>query len=131
MGKILVQMFNSIFLPKKVNNSVRSSFFIPLILLFIYFLSSFPSLDLDFVFFIIFFTYMSNGLRFIFSKKDISNILLTASFPLVFGVINGYFFLLSTFWSIGLKSYYEIKNKNFYSFILGFVFDILIIWWYL
>jgi hypothetical protein len=74
---------------------------------------------------------MSNGLRYVFSKKDISYILLTASFPLVFGIINEFTFVVSVIWSIGLKSYYEIKNKNFYSFIMGLAFDILIIWWYL
>jgi hypothetical protein len=131
MGKMLVQMFNSIFSPEKVNNGIRSSFFVPLTVMLLYFLRPNVDLGLNFVFFIITFTYMSNGLRYIFSKNDISYILLTASFPLVFGIINEYIFLISAFWSIGLKSYYEIKNKNFYSFVLGMAFDILIIWWYL
>ncbi|TGG88720.1 hypothetical protein [Geotoga petraea] len=131
MGKMLVQMFNSIFSPEKVNNEIRSSFFIPFIIMLLYFLSPNVELGFNFVFFIITFTYMSNGLRFIFSKKDISYILLSASSPLIFGIINEYTFIVSAFWSVGLKSYYEIKNKNFYSFILGAAFDMLIIWWYL
>ncbi|MDK2946781.1 hypothetical protein [Geotoga petraea] len=131
MGKMLVQMFNSIFSPEKVNNGIRSSFFIPFIIMLLYFLSPNVELGFNFVFFIITFTYMSNGLRFIFSKKDISYILLSASSPLIFGIINEYTFIVSAFWSVGLKSYYEIKNKNFYSFILGAAFDMLIIWWYL
>ena len=131
MGKMLVQMFNSIFSPEKVNNGIRSSFFIPFIIMLLYFLSPNVELGFNFVFFIITFTYMSNGLRFIFSKKDISYILLSASSPLIFGIINEYTFIVSAFWSVGLKSYYEIKNKNFYSFILGAAFDMLIIWWYM
>jgi hypothetical protein len=131
MGKMLVQMFNSIFSPSKVNNGIKSSFLIPLILILIYFLSPRGMMDLKFIPFIIIFTYMSNGLRYVFSKNDISYILLTASFPLVFGIINDISFIISVIWSIGLKSYYEIKNKNFYSFIMGLAFDILIIWWYL
>jgi hypothetical protein len=74
---------------------------------------------------------MSNGLRYVFSKNDISYILLTASFPLVFGIMNDITFIISAIWSVGLKSYFEIKNKNFFSLIIGFAFDILIIWWYL
>jgi hypothetical protein len=74
---------------------------------------------------------MSNGLRYVFSKKDISYILLTASFPLVFGIINEFTFVVSVIWSVGLKSYFEIKNKNYYSLTMGFAFDILIVWWYL
>jgi hypothetical protein len=131
MGKMLVLIFNSIFSPEKVNNGIRSSFFIPFIIMLLYFLSPNVELGFNFVFFIITFTYMSNGLRFIFSKKDISYILLSASSPLIFGIINEYTFIVSAFWSVGLKSYYEIKNKNFYSFILGAAFDMLIIWWYL
>ncbi len=131
MGKMLVLIFNSIFSPEKVNNEIRSSFFIPFIIMLLYFLSPNVELGFNFVFFIITFTYMSNGLRFIFSKKDISYILLSASSPLIFGIINEYTFIVSAFWSVGLKSYYEIKNKNFYSFILGAAFDMLIIWWYL
>jgi hypothetical protein len=128
---MLVLIFNSIFSPEKVNNGIRSSFFIPFIIMLLYFLSPNVELGFNFVFFIITFTYMSNGLRFIFSKKDISYILLSASSPLIFGIINEYTFIVSAFWSVGLKSYYEIKNKNFYSFILGAAFDMLIIWWYL
>ena len=131
MGKMLVQMFNSIFSPSKVDNRIKSSFLIPLILIFIYSISPRATMDLKFISFIIIFTYMSNGLRYIFSKKDISYILLTASFPLVFGIINELIFVISVIWSVGLKSYFEIKNKNYYSLTMGFAFDILIIWWYL
>lgn len=131
MGKMLVQIFNSIFSPSKVNNGIKSSFLIPLVVILIYSLSPRAMMNFKFIPFIIIFTYMSNGLRYVFSKNDISYILLTASFPLVFGIMNDITFIISAIWSVGLKSYFEIKNKNFFSLIIGFAFDILIIWWYL
>ncbi|MGM0641013.1 MAG: hypothetical protein ACQESN_06295 [Thermotogota bacterium] len=131
MDKLLVQMFNSIFMPVKSSNEIKKSFYIPLIIIFIYLISPQVINGLDFIYFILMFTYLSNGLRFIFSKKHISYLLLAASMPLIFGVFSDLSFLIASLWSLGLKSYYEIKYENYYSFTMGLAFDVLIIWWYL
>lgn len=131
MDKLLVQMYNSIFSPNNLSNRIKTSFLIPLIIILIYTLSPLVLEGFNYVYFIILFTYMSNGLRYIFSKNDISYILISSSMPLVFGIISTPLFLISGAWSLILKSYHEIRNENYYSFLLGLTFDILIIWWYL
>ena len=131
MDKLLVQMFNSIFMPQKSSDKIKKSFYIPLIIIFIYLISPKVLYGLDFIYFVLLFTYLSNGLRYIFSKNHISYLLLAASMPLIFGVFSDISLLIAALWSLGLKSYYELKHENYYSFIMGFTFDILIIWWYL
>ncbi|BBE30589.1 hypothetical protein OSSY52_07300 [Tepiditoga spiralis] len=124
-NNMLVDFYNSLFVPKKLLNSEKGSILIPFIIMGVYLIS--PNMNLKKLFLIFSLSFLSSGLRILFAKKYAYYSYLASSSTLLLFALN--FYSISFFWNILLKTYIDIKEKNFYSFIIGTFFDIFLFWW--
>jgi len=145
MTDIFLDFFNSFVSPNKIINSTKNSFFIPLLILGFYvfspiFLTKMQLLDIGhfdifrikFVLFVLFFSYLSAGIRIIFSSNNnLYFSYISSTSPMIIGLLGKLFFNFSILWIIILRSYIDIGEKNYHSLIVGTAFDLFLIWWLL
>jgi len=124
-------IFNALFLPKKIINSKKSSIYIPLVLLLLIFITPLNYNIFKNIIFMVMITFVSTGLRLVFSEDYTYYQYFAASSPLIFSPLRYPFNLFSFIWTLILKIYIDIKKKNYISALAGTVFDIVIIWWYM
>lgn len=122
---MLVDFYNSIFVPKKLLKAEKESVYIPFIIMGVYLIS--PNMTLKKLFLIFSLSFLSSGLRTLFAKNYTYYPYLASSSTLLFFTLG--FYSISFFWNILLKLYIDIKEKNFYSLVIGTFFDIFLFWW--
>ncbi|MDN5341337.1 hypothetical protein OF820_11020 [Oceanotoga sp. DSM 15011] len=131
LQNIPIIIFDTLFQPKRISENTKESFFIPLIIFFIYQLSPLNSLFLENIIFIMSLSYLSTGLRYAFENKFKYYSHISMVSPLIFGIINKYFLIISILWVFFIKIKFDISQKYYYSLLIGSIFDIFIVWWYL
>jgi len=145
MPNIFLDFFNSLINPKNIFNVTKKSFFIPFIITLFYLFSPvflrnlqlfevgrFDVSKIKLLIFILLFSYLSSGMRLLFSSD--SNLLyayISSVSPITLGLLGKPFLYFSILWVIILRFYIDLKKKNYYSLIIGIVFDFFLVWWLL
>lgn len=145
MPNIFLDFFNSLINPKNIFNVTKKSFFIPFLITLFYLFSPiflrnlqlfevgrFDVSKIKLLIFILLFSYLSSGMRLLFSSD--SNLLyayISSVSPITLGLLGKPFLYFSILWVIILRFYIDLKKKNYYSLIIGIVFDFFLVWWLL
>jgi hypothetical protein len=145
MSNIFLDFFNSLINPKNIFNVTKKSFFIPFLICLFYLFSPvflrniqilevgrFDVSKIKLLIFILLFSYLSSGMRLLFSSD--SNLLyayISSVSPITLGLLGKPFLYFSILWVIILRFYIDLKKKNYYSLIIGIVFDFFLVWWLL
>lgn len=145
MPNIFLDFFNSLINPKNIFNVTKKSFFIPFLICLFYLFSPiflrnlqlfevgrFDVSKIKLLIFILLFSYLSSGMRLLFSSD--SNLLyayISSVSPITLGLLGKPFLYFSILWVIILRFYIDLKKKNYYSLIIGIVFDFFLVWWLL
>lgn len=145
MPNIFLDFFNSLINPKNIFNVTKKSFFIPFLITLFYLFSPiflrnlqlfevgrFDVSKIKLLIFILLFSYLSSGMRLLFSSD--SNLLyayISSVSPITLGLLGKPFLYFSVLWIIILRFYIDLKKKNYYSVIIGIVFDLFLVWWLL
>jgi len=145
MSNIFLDFFNSIINPKKIFNVTKISFFIPFLISLFYvfspvFLRNMQILEvgrfdvskIKLLIFVLLFSYLGSGIRMLFCSD--SNLLysyISSVSPIILGLLGKPLLYFSILWVILLRFYIDLKKKNYYSLIIGIVFDLFLIWWLL
>ncbi len=145
MSNIFLDFFNSLINPKNIFNVTKKSFFIPFLITLFYifspvFLRNMPLLEvgrfdvfkLKLLIFILLFSYLSSGIRMLFcSDSNLLYAYISSVSPITLGLLGKPFLYFSVLWVIILRFYIDLKKKNYYSVIIGIVFDLFLVWWLL
>lgn len=146
MPNIFLDFFNSLINPKNIFNvNKKILFFIPFLITLFYLFSPiflrnlqlfevgrFDVSKIKLLIFILLFSYLSSGMRLLFSSD--SNLLyayISSVSPITLGLLGKPFLYFSILWVIILRFYIDLKKKNYYSLIIGIVFDFFLVWWLL
>lgn len=144
MAKLLLDFYNALFNPNKIFNSSKNSFFIPILIFLLFMLSPvflynpvfrlighFDALKIKLLLFILFFSYLSAGIRvlFVFNNEIYYYPYLSSISPLILGILGKNLLYFAVVWSICLKIYIDLKSKNYFSLIVGLIFDVFLVFW--
>ncbi|KUK82562.1 hypothetical protein AA80_03485 [Petrotoga sibirica DSM 13575] len=145
MPNIFLDFFNSLINPKNIFNVTKKSFFIPFLISLFYLFSPvflrniqilevgrFDVLKIKLLIFILLFSYLSSGIRMLFcSESNLLYAYISSVSPVILGLLGKPFLYFSVLWVILLRFYIDLKKNNYYSLIIGIVFDLFLVWWLL
>ncbi|CEP77456.1 MAG: hypothetical protein WBH84_03675 [Defluviitoga tunisiensis] len=145
MNNMFLDFYNALFHPNKILESSKNSFFIPILISILFILSPvflynpvypliehFNTFKIRLLFFILFFSYLSAGIRLLFCGNDNKTFYysyLSSVSPLIFGILGKRCLYLALIWSLILKTFVDFKTKSYFSLIVGLVFDVFLIYW--
>lgn len=145
MPNIFLDFFNSLINPKNIFNVTKKSFFIPFLISLFYLFSPvflrniqifelgrFDVSKIKLLIFILLFSYLSSGIRMLFcSESNLLYAYISSVSPVILGLLGKPFLYFSVLWVILLRFYIDLKKNNYYSLIIGIVFDLFLVWWLL
>lgn len=139
---MFLDFYNALFNPNKILNVTKKTFFIPIIIAILFIFSPIilenPSFivigrinisKLKLMLFILFFSYLSAGIRILFSENSFFYSYISTISPLVLGLLGKFCLYIAICWILILRLYIDLKSKNYISMIIGFIFDVFLIFW--
>ncbi|PNR97240.1 hypothetical protein X924_01315 [Petrotoga sp. 9PWA.NaAc.5.4] len=139
---MFLDFYNALFSPNKILNVTKKTFFIPIIIAILFIFSPIilknPTFivigrinisKLKLILFILFFSYLSAGIRNLFSENNFFYSYISTISPLVLGLLGKFFLYIAICWILILRLYIDLKSKNYISMIIGLIFDAFLIFW--